>query len=142
MGQIKLKVHRDPDRPGRECKALEIVQELIRRKGFKSYNPSGLANCHEATMGLLLDLGEAGLYSSGWLYVQGICKEPQGFHSWLEYDGWVVDLANGEQLFVPIEDYHRAKEIKNVKRFTLQELHQKTQTKAGREELNIFTEQD
>lgn len=142
MGQIKLRIHRDPDKPKRECKALEIVQRLIRQKGFKSYNPSGFANCHEATMGLLLDLGEAGLYNSGWMYAQGICKEPQGFHSWLEYDGWVVDFANGEHLFVPTEDYYTTKEIKDIKRFTFQELHEKTRTREGRKELNIFTEPD
>lgn len=138
--EIPLKIFRDPDKPKRDCMAIGVVQELIRRKMFKSYNPSGKGNCHEATTGLLIDLGESGLYSSGWLYVQGICKEPQGFHSWLEYDGWVVDCSNGEQSFVPTEDYYSVKEVKDVKRFTLQEIQEKLRTRTGRKELNIFEE--
>ena len=138
MKQIPLIVCQDPDKPKRECKAAEVVKELVRRKAFTAYNPSGVGNCHEVTLGLLINLGEAGLYTLGWCYVQGVCKAPQGFHSWLEYDEWVVDCSNGKQVFAPIEDYYRVKEPKDIKRYTLEEIHNKTQTPEGRKELNIF----
>jgi hypothetical protein len=136
--EIPLIVCHDPDKPKKECKAAEVVEELVRRKVFTSYNPSGFGNCHEVTLGLLINLGEARLYTPGWHYVQGMCKEPQGFHSWLEYDEWAIDCSNGKQVFAPIEDYYRVKEPKDIKRFTLDEILEKVKTRDGKKELNIF----
>jgi hypothetical protein len=130
----------DPNYPIENCVAAALLDDFVRKGQLRSYDPDGYGNCYEVALAILLDLADAQMETKGWLYVTGNCKLPQGPHAWLEYDGWAIDFSSGQQVFTPIPEFVRVKEPENVKRFTLDELKEKSSTREGKLELGIFDE--
>ncbi len=137
---MNLIVDRDPSNPHQECKAVLILQNLIKQGKLKSYNPTGHGDCFEVAINLLLDLAEADIKTRGWYYVQGECKPPQGLHAWLEYDGWTIDFSSGRQIFAPVIVFERVKEPQDLKRLTFEQLQQKLSDSKEKGILGIFDE--
>jgi hypothetical protein len=77
----------------------------------------GLGDCHDIAMALMTDLSLAGA-AEGWAYVLGGLRTKNGVieHSWLEFDGWAVDAANGKCLVVPSSTYPAAKIVRRMPR--------------------------
>lgn len=136
--QLKFIICPDPNNPTQECRAAKIIERLHSQGLLKSHDPNGTGNCHPVTVGILTDIAEAGFDTNGWFYVQGECKLPQGLHSWLEFEGWVVDFSSGQQVFTPVSEFTKVKEPENLIRLTLKQLTEKLNSPKGRSELGFF----
>jgi hypothetical protein len=79
------------DRP---CAVLKILKSLLlRRRDLPNFRAEFGANgnCHAVSRGLASDLIALRRHD-GWKIARGICVN--GLHSWLEYDGWIVEASN------------------------------------------------
>lgn len=138
---MELRIYRDPDKPNQECKAHTLLKRLIDQGQLKSYDPCSFGacggECVEVATGILLDMADAGISTSGWLYVQAEWRDwHQGLHTWLEYDGWAIDFSGGWPIFAPASEFARLSKAKNMKRFTFKLLSPK-----GSVELEIFDQE-
>jgi hypothetical protein len=94
------------------CSAGEAIGSLLSagqlphfEQVFGAPSRDGLGDCHEVAMALMVDLVTAGA-AEGWMYVLGrIRRTCEVEHSWLEYDGWVVDASNATCMVVPGSEY-------------------------------------
>ncbi|KYF87805.1 hypothetical protein BE20_24990 [Sorangium cellulosum] len=102
----------DPDKP-RECRAIPVITRLHHEDRLPNFtevfgapSPDGLGDCHEVSLALMVDLIAAGC-SDGWQWVTGTHRmhRPPLLHSWLEFDGWAVDVANGKVLVMEAAMY-------------------------------------
>lgn len=127
---IKISYCADTRDPKRRCKAKEIIKNLLDDdklpktvKAMAQADKGGRSR--KVAVSFMAELIAAG-ESGGWVWVEGQVKE--GVQSWLEYDGWAVDLSNsveptkeGERNIVILDTdlYRKAhKIIKLVKRRT------------------------
>lgn len=101
---LKMYLCPDPRNPKRRCIPHEILHELS-ESGQLSHTikameeealiggPGGL--CHDIAMGLMADLVLA-KRDPGWVWVQGWPNSSRNEtgHSWLECDGWDIEVSN------------------------------------------------
>jgi hypothetical protein len=92
--------------PGHDPAIAVILDKLVRVGSAKCFlsgffewpSEDGLGNAHEVAEGLMLDLLVA-RQADGWVLVTGDIRvgNPPRYssYSWLEYDGWVVEAAQG-----------------------------------------------
>lgn len=77
------------------------------RRIFGVPSPDGLGDCHEIAFALMLDL--ITLRRAGrWLWATGECTtaRAKGFsHSWLIYDGWVLDASSGKAIIMSLPEF-------------------------------------
>jgi hypothetical protein len=124
---VKIAVTVDPAQSARPCPSAKLLATLyaagrlvmLSRAMAAEKWTSELGNCHEAAIGLMVDLIGAGR-ADGWRWAIGRQKllRRQGWrlHSWLEVDDWTLDCLSPELLmFADREWYrrlHRARSIK------------------------------
>jgi hypothetical protein len=81
----------------RRCRPNEIILELSKlgmlSETLKCFKEA--LSSHNIAIALMVDLMKAER-TEGWVWVQGCCKNSRGqeepVHSWLEYDGWDIEL--------------------------------------------------
>jgi hypothetical protein len=81
---------------------------------------NGIGNCHSVVKQLYLDMKELGI-ADMFAFKRGSCTQlrneydPKGLHSWIEADGWAIDVSNGATgrpvLIMPVEDYYTQMQI-------------------------------
>ncbi len=110
------------------CTAAEVLFRLKKLKRLPFFeeihglpSPDGLGDCRDITMFLMADLVRGG-HAFGWLWVSGVglfggSREPT-FHCWLEFDGWVLDAANGKLHFWERKSWYRTSGASKVTRRT------------------------
>ena len=120
----EIYVTQNPDKPSRECKPAELIQELLLAGELEEFAGSfGISrgDCHEITLTLVCDLAVAGK-ADGFYWVQGTGHfdgnpdRPPFDHSWLECDGWAIDAASGKLLFMDQQLYRDTAQACNIKR--------------------------
>jgi hypothetical protein len=121
---IELGVVPDPAAPERLCRPGEVVSslfasgqlpELVDAIFYQKATPHLDGNCHEASLALLRDLNAMG-HASGWDLVSG--QFPNGDrHTWVECEGWALDLGNGRILICSADDYRTRKGLVVRRRF-------------------------
>jgi hypothetical protein len=85
----------------------------------------GIGNCHVATEAIRRDLEPLGadnpfafLCGSSALLVTE--RDSEGFHCWIEHDGWAIDVANGAGgnpiLITPVNDFYAMFELTRIRR--------------------------
>lgn len=101
-GKTTLYIIQSPDNERPDCSAADVITEagskgllpLFATEAGKP-SPDGFGNCHEVAAALSTDLVLCGM-DGGWRYFLGHVQpgERSSFlHSWLEFDGWVVDAG-------------------------------------------------
>jgi hypothetical protein len=129
-----LAVNPEASITGHACKALEILDALARDNQLKEFGEEIQkravrvangdtvgGNCHDVTAALLNDLDDADALS-GWLE----CKADVDFagksdyieHSWVEFDGYAIDNADGKCTALPVLAYEAAARMRNPKKCT------------------------
>jgi hypothetical protein len=82
----------------------------------------GIGNCHGITNALRRDLKDAG-WAQSFAFKRGSCEvlksehDPDGLHSWLEINGWAIDVANGASrpvIIMPTDAYYNTLHVTNV----------------------------
>jgi hypothetical protein len=119
----------DPDHP-RACAAIPVIT-LLHEEGhlphfsevFGAPSPDGLGDCHETSVALMADLIAAGR-SNGWQWVEGTHRmhRPPILHSWLEFDGWAIDVANGKILVMEAAMYRSMTKAHGLTRRNAQQM--------------------
>ncbi|OSI60342.1 hypothetical protein BSZ21_38955 [Bradyrhizobium canariense] len=82
----------------------------------------GVGNCHSIVGHLRRDLAKLGLedmfsYKRGSSLGLRTETDPEGLHSWIETDGWVIDAANGAQrsvLVMKVDDYRKRLQLVDI----------------------------
>lgn len=108
------------------CQAEEIL-EYYRIKKLP-FDKDG--NCHQQSYNILADLKDFGVDKLvGWTLVNGEvdCLHPsigptRMNHTWLEYDGFVVDWAYQTKTYTPIEKFYKRFNVQIRRRFTPREV--------------------
>jgi hypothetical protein len=92
--------------PGREPPSIpggpNVFVDLLEAGQLREFMTlrRGISNCHGITDALYRDLQDAG-YAQLFAFKRGSSEklrslhDPDGLHSWLEINGWVIDAANG-----------------------------------------------
>jgi hypothetical protein len=91
------------------CSALHVLLSLKKQGKLRRFedihglpSPDGFGDCQEVTDSLMRDLICAGR-GSEWSWACGwipLGRGPSRFeHCWIEFDGWVLDAANGKLHF-------------------------------------------
>lgn len=111
---FRISLLRDEQMPDRPCAPGDVMIELANsgklpnfQREFGAPRPDGLGDCHDVTLALMVDL-IAAERADGWSWVQGSIVTGHGErfdHSWLEHDGWAVDVANGKVLVMRSSRY-------------------------------------
>lgn len=120
---LRFMVMRDDNEPSGPCTPCETLERLAAvgglphfLKAFGAPSHEGLGDCHEVTLALMTDLVVAHR-SDGWSLVQGTVDfgtDKGADHSWLEYDGWALDVANGKILAIPTARFYTMIAARNV----------------------------
>lgn len=122
---VRIGIIPDPKFPGRPCtpartfKAALSANELDNFLREFALGNEEEGNCHHAALALLTDLRLTGR-SKGWRFVGGYIRgeaEPIA-HSWLECDGWALDVAYGAALFARADHYRETKGAEVVASYT------------------------
>jgi hypothetical protein len=107
---------------------IKIILDIDRQDGLKNFQKAHchafkkneLGNCHFVASALASDLCNAN-YTEGWIVTSGKIyseKEKEFIeHSWLEYDGWVIDFSNNKTLILEREKYYDYSEAKELKHY-------------------------
>jgi hypothetical protein len=82
----------------------------------------GIGNCHSIVGHLRRDLAKIDLedmfsYKRGSSLGLRTETDPDGLHSWIETDGWVIDAANGAQrpvLIMKVDDYRNRLQLVDI----------------------------
>ena len=109
---------------GRTCWAGLIFTRLLEGWCLPRFRAAwrGIGNCHVATEAIRRDLEPLGddnpfafLCGSSALLVTDC--DPEGFHCWLEHDGWAIDVANGNPIMImPADDFYATFELTCIRR--------------------------
>jgi hypothetical protein len=114
--------------PGRETPSIpggpNIFVDLLEAGQLREFMilRRGISNCHGITNALHRDLKDAGR-AQRFAFKRGSSEllksehDPDGMHSWLEINGWVIDAANGADrpvIIVPTEGYYSMLRITKV----------------------------
>jgi hypothetical protein len=114
--------------PGRDTPSIpggpNVFVDLLEAGRLPEYMTlrRGISNCHGITGALYRDLDDAG-WAQSFAFKRGSCEvlkskhDPDGLHSWLEINGWAIDVANGVSrpvIIMPKEDYYRLLHMTNV----------------------------
>jgi hypothetical protein len=110
-----------PTMPGALAAFIELLEAGELQK-FMTLR-RGISNCHGIVGALYQDLVDTGCAH---LFVakRGSCgllkteHDPDGLHSWIEVNGWVIDVANGADrpiIVMPVNDYHGLMQMTDVR---------------------------
>ena len=91
-------------------KALEKQERLVQA--------TAIGDCHAAAVALMVDLTLAG-HATGWSWARGrqtlLKRKGTRDHSWLEAEGWAMDVGAGQRLlFMAMTDYRAWHKAHNV----------------------------
>src|SRR5258705_13026150 len=97
MKKLEIALNHHPeDKEKLSSTAREIILRAyeLNPPGSWRADDSVPGDCHSVIAGLLSLIGHVG-QMEGWMVTQAVIPGTQGWHSWLEYDGWVVDFGSG-----------------------------------------------
>ena len=134
MSRLRIALNRHPeDSEVRPCTACDLLLRAYNANipGSWRAGDSYRGDCHHVVHRLIwmLDQTEG---VSGWTVVQADIPGEQGWHSWLEYDGWVVDLASGTYAISDKRLYYDKKQPQRKRTLTAQEFQKKWTTETGK----------
>ena len=114
--------------PGRETPSIpggpNVFVDLLEAGQLREFMAlrRGISNCHGITGALYRDLDDAG-WAQSFAFKRGSSEplksahDPDGMHSWLEINGWAIDVANGASrpvIIMPTDDYYSLLHMTNV----------------------------
>jgi hypothetical protein len=123
---MKIAVAADPAKPKRDCAPATLISTLYGAGRLPLLSEAlsaekwtaELGNCHEAATGLMVDLIVAG-HPDGWRWAIGwqrLLRDPgRRLHSWVEVDGWALDLFPDLLLFTERKWYRRLQRAHSIK---------------------------
>jgi hypothetical protein len=118
--------------PGRNISSIpggpNVFADLLEAGRLPEYMTlrRGISNCHGITNALYRDLDDAG-WAQSFAFKRGSCEvlksehDSDGMHSWLEINGWAIDVANGANrpvIIMPADAYYSLLQITNVMALT------------------------
>ena len=129
-----LATNREANFAGHACRGLEILEVLARDNKLKEFgeeikkraarvaaDDTVGGNCHDVTAALLNDLQDAAA-SSGWCEwnadVDFAGNGEYTNHSWVEFNGYAIDNADGKCTSLPMPKYVAAVRATNLKKRT------------------------
>lgn len=119
----------DPERPAPVREVAEKIRVMYDNGTLPRFKVEyrnlkgeldGLTNCHMVAIAFMTDVAIAGS-ASGWSWCRGRCKRLNGTtfqHSWLEYDGCVIDatFGNGRSaLVINRSNYRKIRGVRSPK---------------------------
>lgn len=127
------------------CSALNVLWCLKNQGKLRRFeaihglpSPDGFGDCQEITDSLMRDLILAGR-GSGWFWACGwipLGKGPARFeHCWIEFDGWVLDAANGKLHFWDAELWLRLNQPTRLVRRSARQFKRHVNSRANKNEL-------
>jgi hypothetical protein len=133
MKELCITLNRHPDD---QEKGSSTAHDVIRRAynskppGSWSVEDSFSGDCHivvNELLGLIANIREL----DGWTVTQADIPGGQGWHSWLEYDDWVVDFASGIYTVSNLSWYYENKKPSKMRSLKPQEFWEKWKTSKG-----------
>jgi hypothetical protein len=115
-----------------DCEIATVLRALLRRGALPRFMAfrRGVHNCHVIVQQLYLDFKEVGIdtsfaYKRGSSPILASRKDPDGLHSWIEADGWAIDVAGaaaGNPIMMQrVADFYERLKVTNVHDIELKE---------------------
>jgi hypothetical protein len=115
-----------------DCEPAQVLIALLRRGALRRFMAfrRGAHNCHAIVDQLYLDFKEIGIahafaYKRGSSPLIASSNDPDGLHSWIEADGWVIDASGGAAdnpiMVQRIADFYERMKMTNMHEIERQE---------------------